>query len=228
MELEELKSKFEEKLGSTKLQLSEQTLSEVLQDALAEIGDDDTRLTDDFLTRKVNLAKKIDGQINFDVSQRIKDWEKQNPKPTPPITKKKTKEEDEEPAYFKAYREKMEERFTSFENERKQEKLRLQKESAIKQIKSELEAKFKDAGIEKNAYIFKQTLRDVDIPDEDIDISAIVKNVEREYYKNLKEAGFIDSTPHVGNGGNGGKGNKITNDFFARKAKREGWGNNEK
>ena len=91
MELEELKSKFEEKLGSTKLQLSEQTLSEVLQDALAEIGDDDTRLTDDFLTRKVNLAKKIDGQINFDVSQRIKDWEKQNPKPTPTITTKKKK-----------------------------------------------------------------------------------------------------------------------------------------
>ena len=93
MELEELKSKFEEKLGSTKLQLSEQTLSEVLQDALAEIGDDDTRLTDDFLTRKVNLAKKIDGQINFDVSQRIKDWEKQNTKPTPPIPKKKAKED---------------------------------------------------------------------------------------------------------------------------------------
>lgn len=228
MELEELKSKFEEKLGSTKLQLSEQTLSEVLQDALAEIGDDDTRLTDDFLTRKVNLAKKIDGQINFDVSQRIKDWEKQNPKPTPPITKKKTKEEEEEPAYFKAYREKMEERFTSFENERKQEKLRLQKESAIKQIKSELESKFKDAGIEKNAYIFKQTLKEVDIPDEDIDISAIVKQTEKEYYKNLKEAGFSDSTPHFGNGGNGGNGNKITNDFFARKAKREGWGSKEK
>lgn len=227
MELEELKSKFEEKLGSTKLQLSEQTLSEVLQDALAEIGDDDTRLTDDFLTRKVNLAKKIDGQINFDVSKRIKDWEKQNPKPTPP-SPKKNRQEDEEPAYFKAYREKMEERFTSFENERKNEKLALQKESAMKQIKSELEAKFKDAGIEKNAYIFKQTLKEVDIPDKDIDISAIVKQTEKEYYKNLKEAGFSDSTPHVGNGGNGGNGNKITNDFFARKAKREGWGSKEK
>lgn len=226
MELEELKSKFEEKLGSTKLQLSEKTLSEVLQDALAEIGDDDTRLTEDFLARKVNLAKKIDGQINFDVSKRIKDWEKQNPKPTPPP--KKNAQEDEEPAYFKAYREKMEERFTSFENERKNEKLALQKESAMKQIKSELEAKFKDAGIEKNAYILKQTLRDVDIPDKDIDISAIVKNVEKEYYKNLKEAGFGDSTPHIGNGGSGGKGNKITNDFFARKAKREGWGSKEK
>lgn len=228
MELEELKSKFEEKLGSTKLQLSEQTLSEVLQDALAEIGDDDTRLTEDFLARKVNLAKKIDGQINFDVSKRIKDWEKQNPKPTPPTPKKNTQEEDEEPAYFKAYREKMEERFTSFENERKNEKLALQKESAMKQIKSELEAKFKDAGIEKNAYILKQTLRDVDIPDKDIDISAIVKQTEKEYYKNLKEAGFGDSTPHIGNGGGGGKGNKITNDFFARKAKREGWGSKEK
>ena len=227
MELEELKSKFEEKLGSTKLQLSEQTLSEVLQDALAEIGDDDTRLTEDFLARKVNLAKKIDGQINFDVSKRIKDWEKQNPKPTPPSPKKNA-QEDEEPAYFKAYREKMEEKFTSFENERKNEKLALQKESAMKQIKSELEAKFKDAGIEKNAYILKQTLRDVDIPDKDIDISAIVKNVEKEYYKNLKEAGFGDSTPHIGNGGGGGKGNKITNDFFARKAKREGWGSKEK
>lgn len=227
MELEELKSKFEEKLGSTKLQLSEQTLSEVLQDALAEIGDDDTRLTEDFLARKVNLAKKIDGQINFDVSKRIKDWEKQNTKPTPPSTKKNA-QEDEEPSYFKAYREKMEERLTSFENERKQEKLRLQKESAIKQIKSELEDKFKNAGIEKNAYILKQTLRDVDIPDKDIDISAIVKNVEKEYYKNLKEAGFSDSTPHIGNGGGGGKGNKITNDFFARKAKREGWGSKEK
>lgn len=227
MELEELKSKFEEKLGSTKLQLSEQTLSEVLQDALAEIGDDDTRLTEDFLARKVNLAKKIDGQINFDVSQRIKDWEKKKTKEDNPTANEKPTE-DKEPSYFKAYREKMEERFTSFENERKQEKLRLQKESAIKQIKSELEDKFKNAGIEKNAYILKQTLRDVDIPDKDIDISAIVKNVEKEYYKNLKEAGFGDSTPHIGNGGSGGKGNKITNDFFARKAKREGWGSKEK
>lgn len=223
MELEALKSRFDEKLGSTKLQLSEQTLNEVLQDALAEIGDDDTRLTDDFISRKVNLAKKIDGQINFDVSKRIKKWKEDNQQ-TPPNNL--NPQPDEEPSYFKDFRENVEEKFASLERARKEEELKLQKASALKRINDELESKFKEAGIKKNAYIFKQTLKDVTIPDKDIDISAIVKRTEKEYYQNLKEAGFEDTTPHVG--GNGGGGNKLANDFFAQKAKREGWGNTGK
>lgn len=224
MELEALKSRFDEALGSTKLQFSEQTMNEFLQDVLAEIGDDDNRCTEEFIQRKVNFAKKIDGQMNFDVSNRIKDWQKknQNPKPKPNKTEEKGGE-DGEPEWFKAYREQQEAKFTEMENARKEEKQKAEKESMLAQIKSDLKAKFAEAGIETNAYIFQQTLRDVVIPTENADVSAIVKQTEKEYYKNLKLAGFEEAIPRTTGGGNG-KGSKVVNDFFERKKQREGWG----
>lgn len=216
MDLEALKSKFQEGLGSTKLQLSERTLDGMLQDALAEIGDDDTRLTDEFIQRKVSLAKTIDGQINHDVSERINDWKRQQPKPD---TGQKDDPDDEMSKRFKELNAKI----AALEQERKDEKKKAEKASVLSSVREELLNKFNTAGLKENPYILKQTLRDIEIPDTDADIKALTKEAEKAYYRNLKEAGFDTEPPRAGGQG-GQKGHNAADDYFAQKKRKEGWG----
>ena len=220
MELEALKSKFNETLGSTKLQISERTLDGLLQDALAEIGDDDSRATEDFFTRKVELAKTIAGQINHDVSARIKDWEKQNPKPKPA---EKPTEEDETPQWFVQYKNKMEAKVAELEQARKEDLMKSQRKNVLSQVKESFKAKLETAGITANAFVLKQTLRDIEIPEQDADVKALVKDLEKAYYANLKEAGFETEIPRRGNGG-GFKPKNVADDYWAKKKAKEGWG----
>lgn len=222
MELEELKSKFNETLGSTKLQLSDRTLDGMLQDALAEIGDDDTRLTDEFIQRKISLAKTIEGQINHDVSERINDWKKQNPQPKPQPNGTKP-EDDKMPAWFKAYKEESEAKIAALEQERENDRKKLEKNSILNQVKETLTEKFKAAGVEENGFILKQTLRDIEIPEEGADVNALAKEMEKAYYRNLKEAGLETDTPRAGSRG-GQRGKNAADDFWAKKKAKEGWG----
>lgn len=220
MELEALKSKFNEELGSTKLQLSDRTLDGILQDALAEIGEDDTRVTPEFIQRKISLAKTLGGQINHEVSERINDWKKQNPQPR---NQQEKEENDDEPAWFKAYRERSEAKIAALEQERAADKKKLEKNSILNQVKETLAEKFKSAGIEENGYILKQTLRDIEIPEEGANVDSLVKDVEKAYYRNMKEAGFETDTPRAGGRG-GQRGKNAADDFWAQKKAKEGWG----
>lgn len=229
MELEALKTKFNEQLGNTELQLSDRTLDGLLQDALAEIGDNDALATKEFITRKIDLAKTVAGQINHEVSGRIAEWKKTqggNPKPTPKPTPKPAQQADPndngEPAWFTAYKKEQEEKFQRIEAEKQEADKTAKKQAAVEKIEKSLRSKFKTAGIEENKYIFKQTLRDIEIPDEDIDVDAIAKTVEKAYYSNLKEAGFDTDTPRKGR--NGGGGNTAVDAYFEQKKKREKWG----
>lgn len=216
MDLEALKSKFQEGLGSTKLQLSERTLDGMLQDALAEIGDDDTRLTDEFIQRKVSLAKTIDGQINHDVSERINDWKRQQPK-------QDTGQKDGPDGEMSKRFEELNAKIAALEQERKDEKKKAEKASILSSVREELLNKFNTAGLKENPYILKQTLRDIEIPDTDADIKALTKEAEKAYYRNLKEAGFDTEPPRAGGQG-GQKGHNAADDYFAQKKRKEGWG----
>lgn len=218
MELEVLKGKFNEALGSTKLQLSDRTLDGVLQDALAEIGDDDSRVTDDFIQRKINLAKTIDGQINHDVSTRIEDWKKKNPIPKP-------QEDPNEPAWFKTYREQQEKKMKELEDARKADVLKANKAKILEDIKKGIKADYEKQNLEVNDYLLKQALREVEIPDENADVKAIIKSVESEYDAAVKAVGFTGGAPKH-NEVHGDK--KIVDAMWAKKKAREGWGEGKK
>jgi hypothetical protein len=92
-----------------------------------------------------------------------------------------------------------------------------------------LKAKFKDAGLEVNDYILKQTLRDLEIPEveegEKVDEDELISKMERAYFKNLKAAGLGKEDTGKARYGNrgGGKGESAADRFFAKKAKKEGW-----
>ena len=223
MEIEALKSRFTEALGSTKLQLSERTLDGMLQDALAEVGDDDSRVTDDFIARKVTLAKTIDGQINHDVSVRIEDWKKQNV--SPKVEKEPTEKPDVDgmPKWFEEYKKEQEAKIAELEAARKADKIKADKEEILDGVKKGLQNKFAAAGVESNAFILKQTLRDISIPDEGADVKSLVKEMESQYYANLKEAGFEVDKPR-GGGAGGNKGKSSVDDYWAKKKAKEGWG----
>lgn len=217
MELEVLKTRFEETLGGTKLQLSERTIDGLLQDALAEIGDNDEMLTDDFINRKISFAKTIEGQINHDVSVRIKDFKD---KFTPPKKQTEHQENDDtESEEMKLLRERLEKLESANEELKKKETIG----GIRKKIAESLERKFEKAGVAKNAYVLKQTLRDIDITEE-TDIASTVKKAEEAYYANMKEANLdVDVVPHRGGSG-GGQGKTSVDDYFAKKKARENWG----
>ena len=72
-------------------------------------------------------------------------------------------------------------------------------------------------------------MRDLEIPETEeggkVNIGELVKTVEKEYMKNLKEAGLDKkdtSKPRFGSR-EGGKGESAADRFFAKKGKKEGW-----
>lgn len=225
MEKEELITKVNDELGSTQLTISERTFNEEIEDVLEDFGDDEAA-NGKIIERLVKRLKRIDGNLHADVgaeSRRYrekfeKDWKEKHPEGN----EKPANNPDDEPAYFKAYREKMEAKFETLENERKQEKAKVQKETVLKQVKDGLKDLFAKADIEPNSYIMKQTMRDIDIPEEGADVDKLVKQMEKAYYKNLKEAGLANGEKPRRGGGAGDK--SIATALWNKKKAREGFG----
>ena len=121
-------------------------------------------------------------------------------------------------------------RIDKMEEARKTKDIKEAKDAIGENVRKGLKAKFKTANVEVNEYIFKQTLRDLDIPDteegEAVDENDLINKMERAYYKNLKEAGLDKKdtgSSRFGSRGAGGKGESAADRFFKRKGLREGW-----
>lgn len=222
MEKEELIPKFTEALGSTQLQLTEQTMDGFYEEVLAEVGDDDAKVNDAFIERKVNFLKKMNGQLHADVSTQVEAYKKSMskvdpPKPTDPPKPKKG--ESEEVAALRKEVEEMKAAQKSKETENAK--------NAIKDsIKNSFEANQKKANLTVNPYFLKQTLRDLKLP-EDIataDVDKLAKQLETEYNKALKEADFEGKgTPKFKKEAGGAKGKTAVEDYFAKKKIKEHW-----
>lgn len=205
MEREELENKVNEELGSTKLTLSEQTIGGELDDALEDFGDDE-EANAKLITKLVNRLKRLDGNLHKEVSTQVEDYKKRNPKPKP-TQKQKDGDGDEAPSWFKLYKEEQDKKWEAMETARKAAELKTEKDTVKKSVEKALKQSFKTAGVEPNNYILKQVMGRIVIPDENADADAIAKSAEKDYYKDLKEAGLDKNggKPHFG--GNGGKGN---------------------
>ena len=197
MDREELKTKINAALGSTKLTLSERTINDFLDDALVGITDDD--VTDDFVTRKANMLKSIDGNLHSDVSEQVKVYmdkrtKQQEPDPEPkPKDDVKPKEPDDNGVSKEI--EELKKRLQSFEDDRKKADEAKKREKELAELKDAFTARFDEAGAKVNTYILKQTLRDFE---GDGSVSDKVKALEGKYYENLKEAGFDYDSPMAG------------------------------
>lgn len=225
MEREELLEQVNAELGETRLTLSERTINEELDDMLEEFGDD-AEANSKLVKRIATRLKRMDGNLHSDVSAEVKKWKQAN-KPKPKQEPHGTKEDDDEtPDYIK----KLNARLDAMEEARKREQADKAKNAIEKSVKESLTAKMKDAGLEVNAFFLKTAMQKVHIPDEDADVAELVEKLEKQYNADLKEAGVENKKgkPARGEGLNGKSGSQGVDDYFAKKAKREGWSKDKK
>lgn len=192
MEREELLTKFNEMLGSTKLSLSERTLNDYADDVLSGITDD-AQLTDEFLGRKVNFLKSLDGNLHSDVSKEIEVYKKNfKPKKEEPVKEEPVKEEVHDDRIAE-----LEKKFEELLQQREKEKESMAKDKMFEDAVSSLKSKFSKAEVVLNNYILKQSLRDVEFSETD-DLKSLSDKIEKMYYSNLKEAGIEYDSPNAG------------------------------
>lgn len=208
--------------------ISEETINAELDDELENIGDDE-EANKKVYSRIARRLLRMDGNIHSNVSREVADYKKKAggkaPDKTTPKDGEKKDGDDETPAWAKA----LADRIDAIENSRKDSAAKAAKDAAEADVRKGLRAKFKEANIEVNEYIYKQTLRDLEIPETEeggkVDTDALIAKMERAYYRNLKEAGLDKKdtqTPRYGGKG-GGKGESSADRFFKRKASKEGW-----
>ena len=232
MEREELLQQVNESLEADGKQLSstlsEETINGELDEALEDIGDDE-EANKKVIGRLAKRLLRMDGNLHSNVSKEVTAYKNAHPKPAPKPDPKpkdggKGEGEDGDDAFAKLLK-----RVEAMEEAQKQKEVKAAKDATVASVKKGLEAKFKGADIEVNQYILKQTLRDMEVPESEdgkVDEDDLIKQMEREYYKNLKEAGLDKKStgnPHKGSF-YGGKGKSQLDDMFRKKAAKEGWG----
>ena len=232
MEREELRSKIDESLESsqTTLTLSDETINGELDDELEGITDD-AQVDDSFVNRIVKRLTRMNGNLHKDVSTQVNIWKKAHPsgKKTPPVTNPKNGDDsgDGESEELKLLKDLIT-RIEAIEGQRKAEAEKNAKDAVFNKVKADLKAKFEKAGVDVNKYVFRQTLRDMEIPETKdggkADTDALVKDMEKNYYKNLKEAGFDGKGSRRRGSTAAPAGKSAVDRFFKSKAKREGWG----
>lgn len=202
--------------------LSEESINGELDDALEDITDDEEN-NKKVVARLAKRLLRMDGNIHSNVSKEVNNYKKAHPKG------QERPKNGEDGGEKKTTEEKLLARIEAMEEALKQKSETEAKDAIVDDVKKGFKAKFKDAGLEINDYIFRQTLRDLEIPEqkegEKVNVAGLVKTLEREYIKNLKEAGLDKKdTPKPRYGSrDGGKGESAADRFFARKAKKEGW-----
>lgn len=219
MEREELLGKVNEELGDTQLTLSEQTINEELDDSLEDFGEDEEQ-NSKLVTKIANRLKRLDGNLHADVSKQVSDykkqWKERNKKKSQ--TQEKPGIEDDSEA-LKQMRAELDALKAESEMRKKTEA----RNAVLESVKKGLREKMEKNGMEVNAYFEKSAVRSLEIPEEGVDMDALVSKAEKAYNAEMKEAGITPSQkPHFGRAD--GKGNNAASDFFARKAKKEGWG----
>lgn len=237
MEREELESKISEKLGSTQLSLTKESLDKYYEKTLKYITDD-SMVDDQFIEDQVDLLKTLDGQIHKEASTQIKiyknDWEKKHQRSASKDGKGKDESggghssENNDNEEVQKLRKELEEMKESYAKEKESR----QKSSILNEVEKGLKSKLSKAGIEVNGYFLKQVKKELDITiNEDgntPDVDELVSRAEKNYFKSLKEAG-LESKASPSDGRKTNKGAKsIVDSYFMRKQQKEHWGKAKK
>lgn len=233
MEKEELKTKIDEALGSTQLQLSEQTWDKYLTRTVAGIKDD-AEVTDEFITGEVEWLKTLNGQLHADVAK------ENNAYKAALEAKYKAKDGNRadgankpngsDNAVDNELLSQMRKELDELKAERAAAKDAATKKELLDSVEKGLKDKLKAAGIEANGYFIKQVKKELEIPKSDgdtsPDVDELVAKAEKAYFKSLKEAD-LEATAHPQTSRKNGKGGTSAVDaYFKKKGLKEGWKKN--
>ncbi len=210
MEKEKILSTLTEKLGKTSF--SQKTIETYVRlNPLAEGAEPDEA----YWNKAVEFIQGMQGQFNADMASQVEDFKK-NYKPAP----------NNEPLKPEPQPNKEVEELRKQFNE-------LTKQLADKesqQTQEQLMAKVKAAMVEKGAddeYVLKQTLRGVTL-DTKKSVAVLAEELLKDYDSELTACRGKGAAPRNGDSGGGSKGKNSADDYWARKQKKEGWGNNPK
>lgn len=230
MEKEELKTKIDEALGSTQLQLSEQTWDKYLTRTVAGIKDD-AEVTEEFINGEVDWLKTLNGQLHADVAKENNAYKAELE------AKYKAKDGNRADGANKPNRSdnaadnellsQMRKELDELKAERAAAKDAATKKELLDSVERGLKDKLKAAGIEANGYFIKQVKKELEIPKSDgdtsPDVDELVGKAEKAYFKSLKEAG-LEATAHPQTSRKNGKGGTSAVDaYFKKKGLKEGW-----
>lgn len=239
MDKQTLKEKIDGALGSTPLTLSDRTQSEYLDVILKGITDD-AQVTDEYINGHVAILRSLDGNLHADVAAETNknktkwesdfktEWEKTHPTnpqpPSPAPPQSNPNPGDALAEQIKAMQKQLEEMRQASERTAAEKN----KAEVVSQVRKAFEDKLKEGGLEANAYILGNSLKELSVPDKDADVRDLAAKLEKNYYANLKAAGIVgNATPGRGRG-QGGKETSAAKSFWERKQMREGWGKGAK
>ena len=204
---ERLLSELKTKLGTTSL--SERTLSEYVGNILPSITSEE-QANDAFYATHVAILKSIEGQLNKDVADRVKnaraEWEKNHPTPTPnPNPTELKNEPNKELEEMKLMIAAMQQKIDAADKAKLESDL-------LANVKMAMKAK----GATDEAvmmYTFKG---------ESIDTTKNVEELTESYLKtydaNYRTLRGDGASPRNGDGNPNPKEDKFLDDYFARKA----------
>ena len=227
MEKEELRTKIDEALGSTQLQLSEQTWDKYLTRTVAGIKDD-AEVTDEFITGEVEWLKTLNGQLHADVAKENNAYkaaleEKLKAAGSSGKAAGAAGAAGGENAALAQMRKELDE----LKAERAAAKDAATKKELLDSVEKGLKDKLKAAGIEANGYFIKQVKKELEIPKSDgdtsPDVDELVGKAEKAYFKSLKEAGLEATASPQGGRKNGKGGSSAVDAYFKEKGLKEGW-----
>lgn len=230
MEKEELRTNIDEALGSTQLQLSEQTWDKYLTRTVAGIKDD-AEVTDEFITGEVEWLKTLNGQLHADVAKENNAYKA--------ALEAKYKANGGTGSTGSAgtaagaaggeneVLAQMRKELDELKAERAAAKDAATKKELLDSVEKGLKDKLKAAGIEANGYFIKQVKKELEIPKSDgdtsPDVDELVGKAEKAYFKSLKEAGLEATASPQGGRKNGKGGSSAVDAYFKKKGLKEGW-----
>lgn len=218
MDREELKSKVTAKLGSTQLTaITDETIDHQLDFALGFVSDD-TQVDDAFVERVAANLKNIDGGSHKLIGSRIQEYKAQHPQVAPTPAPSPAPQEDAKPDGLDLLRKDIEARFKKMEEAAAAASLKAEKDEARKQVVRGFRSLFKSSGLEVNDFLLEVAMKDVAVPDKDIDVSALVKTAEAKYMEYAKKLDIDVGVSRTGSGSGGGKSK--TDLRFERKKRR--------
>lgn len=198
MTREELLGKVNDIVDTTKFKsLSQQTIEEELDDALEDIGEDET-LDDKGVEKLAKRLKRMDGNIHASVSAEMKkNRNRANTRNKNGEERKddKNSEDDVDSDKISVLEAKLNELIAANESREKAAK----KKVMLEKIRKGVAAKFNEAELEVNDFFMDVAMSKLEIPDtEEIDIDALVKKVEGIYTSDYKRATGQKAIPHKG------------------------------
>ncbi len=215
MEKEQILSGLTEKLGQTSF--SQRTLEKYIDlNPLADGAEPDEA----YYTKAVDFLKGMEGQYSHELAAKVaeikKDLEGKITPPTPPAPPTPptpTKGDDELLKKF----EELEKQLTELKNANTEAEGRRKQENLLKEVRKGMKA--------KNAsddYVLEKTLQGVELDDKK-SVDELVKDMLVKYDAEFTACRGRGATPRNPQTGGGGAKTPV-DDYFERKAKREGWG----